>query len=94
MERGSTSQIRKIQIKTTVKDHYSLWQKSRTLTPANVSKDIEQLDSRSSDTDSGNAKWYNCLEDSLAVSYKAEHTQHIIQQSIILLGIHPKELKT
>ena len=51
--------IRKIQIKTAMRCHYTLleWPKSRTLTPPNAGADVEQQEFTF--TAGGNVNWYS-----------------------------------
>ena len=63
-----------MQIKTTIRYHYTPIKMAKILNTDNTKcwQDVEQQDT--SFIAGGNAKWYNHLENNLAISYKIKHT--------------------
>lgn len=78
----------------TLDRHLPKWPNFTTQTSSNAGKDVEQ---KFSFLASGNAKWYETWDDSLVVTIKKpkkpSNTVFSHISAIILLGIHPKEVK-
>ena len=61
------------------------------LVNSNVGQKIEQL--KFVNIAGGTVKWYNCLEYSLAVSYKVKRNLPY-DPEIVILGMYPRKMKS